>query len=526
MLSYTMKMVVFPLGCLLVIVSSNILGQTSHPIWMMVTGVLLIISIWGERRYPFLRKVQWLVLGAFHFFSQLNWCSMLYYMLIISMIQNKQQMTQTLPISLLLMLQYTLIRLSYVPIEPYTLLVSFFDLLTAILIVFLYHTLTNSESEKRKLREKNTFLTLHDPLTGLLNYEGYVEVLHKTLEREHSFLLVLLNVNNFSGYKKGSDDPWCSVITGTGKMITNQFPEAYGVSRYAGDRFAVVLPHMQHIEERIASLLSNQLQGLQVSYSISHYPKLSQNLQQFMTAAEDQLLKQQRSQWIKNEEEVFRSERLRAVGELAAGMAHEIRNPLTAIRGFLQLSRGQAFNIAPWYEVIMSEVTRVTDLTGEFLQFSKPQAHHMKPEKLAQCLERVMSLTESDAASRGHRITLHMRDESVCVNMDRDKIVQVLINLIRNAFEAMTDPGEVHIDMKQEGNIVLISLSDTGSGIPESSLSAIFNPFFTTKEEGTGLGLALCQKIIQDHNGKITVQSEIGTGSTFTLCLPVETVEM
>lgn len=119
-----------------------------------------------------------------------------------------------------------------------------------------------------------------------------------------------------------------------------------------------------------------------------------------------------------------------------------------------------------------------------------------------------------------------MRDESVCVNMDRDKIVQVLINLIRNAFEAMTDPGEVHIDMKQEGNIVLISLSDTGSGIPESSLSAIFNPFFTTKEEGTGLGLALCQKIIQDHNGKITVQSEMGTGSTFTLCLPAETVEM
>lgn len=517
-----MKMVIFPIGCLLVIVSSHILGQTSHLIWMIITGALLIISIWGERRYPYLRLTQWLILGLFHYFSELNWCNMLYYMLIFSMIHNKQKITQTLPISLLLVLQYTMIRLTYVPIDTYSLLVSLFDLLTAVVIIFLYHTLMNSESEKRKLREKNQFLTLHDPLTGLLNYEGYMEVLHKTVEAEQSsFLLVLLNVNNYSGYEKGSADPWCSVITGTGKRITSQFPEAYGISRYAGDRFAIVLPQISDIDDRISSLLSNHLQGLQVSYSVSCYPGRSQNLQQFMTTAEDQLLQQQRSQWIKNEEEVFRSERLRAVGELAAGMAHEIRNPLTAIRGFLQLSRGQAFNIAPWYEVIMSEVTRVTELTGEFLQFSKPQVNHMRPEKLAKCLERVMSLTESDAASRGHRITLHMRDKSVCVNMDRDKIVQVLINLIRNAFEAMSDPGEVHIDMMQEGNNVLVCISDTGSGIPESSLSTIFNPFYTTKEEGTGLGLALCQKIVQDHNGKITVQSEVGTGSAFTLCLPV-----
>lgn len=525
MLSYTMKMVIFPIGCLLVMVSSTVLGQASHPTLMIVTGILLIISIWAERRYPFLTWIQWLILGAFHYFSQLNWCNLLYYMLIISMIQDKQRMVQTLPISLLLMLQYTIIRLSYVPIEAYSLLVSLFDLLTAVVVIWLYHTLMNSESEQRKLREKNRFLTLHDPLTGLLNYEGYMQVLHKTLEEERSFLLILLNVNNFSGYKKESDDPWCAVIKGIGQKITNQFPESYGISRYAGDRFAIVLPQIPYIEERISSLLSNQLQGLQVSYSISRYPRLSQTLQQFMTIAEDQLIEQQRSQWIKNEEEVFRSERLRAVGELAAGMAHEIRNPLTAIRGFLQLSRGQSFNIAPWYEVIMSEVTRVTDLTGEFLQFSKPQAHHMKPEKLAHCLERVMSLTESDAASRGHRITLHVRDESVCVNMDRDKIVQVLINLIRNAFEAMSDPGEVHIDMIQEGDNALISIADTGSGIPERSLTAIFNPFFTTKEEGTGLGLALCQKIAQDHNGSISVSSEMGEGSTFTLCLPVESGE-
>ncbi|UOK64600.1 hypothetical protein MT997_09165 [Paenibacillus sp. OVF10] len=101
-----------------------------------------------------LRKFQWIFLGIFHYFSELNWCNMLYYMLIISMIQDKPRLAQTLPISLLLMLQYTVIRLSYVPVDTYALLVSLFDLLTSVVIIFLYHTLINSEVEKRRLREK------------------------------------------------------------------------------------------------------------------------------------------------------------------------------------------------------------------------------------------------------------------------------------------------------------------------------------------------------------------------------------
>lgn len=355
----------------------------------------------------------------------------------------------------------------------------------------------------------------------MLNYEGYIDALNKTVEEHRSFLLIILNIQNFNGFDKEVEDNWCSVIGNTGEIITTQFSDAYGISRYAGDRYAVILPVIQDIEERMSSLLSGELRGLQVNYSISLYPGMSETLQHFITVAEDRLFQQQRNKWLKNEEEVFRSERLRAVGELAAGMAHEIRNPLTAIRGFLQLSRGQAFNIAPWYEVIMGEITRVTELTAEFLQFSKPHTNHMKPERVGQCLERVMSLTESDAASRGHRITLEMTGEPVVVNMDRDKIVQVLINLIRNAFEAMEDPGEVHIDLLHDGDRALISITDTGSGIPENSLATIFNPFYTTKEEGTGLGLALCQKIAQDHHGKITVHSEMGIGSTFTLHLPM-----
>lgn len=520
-----MKRVIFPLGCLLVILSSYFLGRTSSLTWMILAGALFIASIYGERRYPVLQKVQWIFLGIFHYFSELNWCNMLYYLLIMTMIQNKQRVEQTLPISLLLVLEYTAIRLSYVTIDAYTLLVSLFDLLTAIVIIFLYHTLVNSEAEKRRLREKNQFLTLHDPLTGLLNYEGYMNALQETAEKQGSFLLILLNIQNFSGFNKELDNNWSNIIAGTGESISKHFADAYGISRYAGDRFSIILPEVAGIEERISTMQTTDLKGLQVTFSISIYPETADTLQQLITIAEERLFQAQRSKWIKNEEEIYRSERLRAVGELAAGMAHEIRNPLTAIRGFLQLSRGQAYNIAPWYEVIMGEVIRVTDLTAEFLQFSKPQAHLMKPERLGQCLERVLSLTESDAASRGHRISLELKGQAVLVHMDRDKIVQVLINLIRNAFEAMNDPGEVHIVLVHEGDKAYTSITDTGSGIPEKALADIFNPFYTTKEEGTGLGLALCQKIAHDHHGEITVRSEVGVGSTFTLELPVAAVE-
>ncbi|WP_338541909.1 sensor histidine kinase [Paenibacillus tundrae] len=521
MLSYTMKMIIFPLGSLLIIVSSHMLERTSYLMLAIGAGVLFVASILAERRYPVLRKVHWIFLGGFHYLTELNWCNMLYYMLIMSLIQNKQLVTQTLPISIFLMLQYTAIRLSYVPIDAYTLLVSLFDMITAVVIIFLYHTLINSEAEKRRLREKNQFLTLHDPLTGLLNYEGYLGVIKQVVEERRSFTLVLLSIQNFNGFSQEVEANWCTVIKDTGNRIRERFADAHGISRYAGDRFAIIHPEIKDVDERMLSLLSEKLQGLQVVYSTSTYPVEAASHQQLMTIAEDRLLRQQRSKWLKNEEETFRSERLRSVGELAAGMAHEIRNPLTAIRGFLQLSKGQAFNIAPWYEVIMGEVTRVTDLTAEFLQFSKPQANHMKPEQLAHCLERVMSLTESDAVSRGHRITLEMTEQPVVVNMDRDKIVQVLINLIRNAFEAMTDPGEVHIDLLHDGDRALISITDTGSGIPAQTISKIFNPFYTTKEEGTGLGLALCQKIVQDHQGKIIVKSIEGSGSTFTLYFPL-----
>jgi signal transduction histidine kinase len=146
----------------------------------------------------------------------------------------------------------------------------------------------------------------------------------------------------------------------------------------------------------------------------------------------------------------------------------------------------------------------------------------MKLEPISFCLDRVKFLTESQAVSKGHSITIHNMDDSILVVMDRDKIVQVLINLVRNALEAMDEPGHIHIQVKRfDMKYTVIEIQDTGIGIPEDKLPKIFDPFYTTKEEGTGLGLSICHKIIQDHGGILTVKSIVNEGSLFTITLPI-----
>lgn len=227
------------------------------------------------------------------------------------------------------------------------------------------------------------------------------------------------------------------------------------------------------------------------------------------------LLKEEKKQ----EQINFRNEKLMVAGELAAGMAHEIRNPLTSIKGFVQISASKNYNIEPWYELIMNEIARMNELTAEFLQFSKNQSTSLQPYNLHQCLLKVVSLVNSEALRLGHQIHYSEYDEDVIVLMDKDKITQVFVNIVKNALEAMTNSGKVIIQMYKDTNKVIIKITDTGVGIPPSTIQQIYNPFFTTKPNGTGLGLSICHKIIQDHNGSIEVSSFEDQGTCFTVIL-------
>jgi signal transduction histidine kinase len=229
-----------------------------------------------------------------------------------------------------------------------------------------------------------------------------------------------------------------------------------------------------------------------------------------------------RESWLKREEHMLRSEKLRVVGELASGMAHEIRNPLTTVKGFLQLSKADNFNIGPWYDLIMDEITRMSMLTAEFLQFSKPHAIKFKVHPIEPCIQRVISLLDSETGRLGHQIIFNSQGKSFQMLMDQDKMLQLLLNLIKNAFEAMPDQGCVDIHLYSNDNQhAIIEIKDTGSGIPADELDKIFLPFYTTKESGTGLGLSICHKIVQDHEGTMEVYSETGVGTKFIITVPL-----
>jgi two-component system nitrogen regulation sensor histidine kinase GlnL len=238
------------------------------------------------------------------------------------------------------------------------------------------------------------------------------------------------------------------------------------------------------------------------------------------------------------EAEVRRGETLAAAGRMAVGLAHEIRNPLGAIRGAVQLLSRELGSGSPLQEytsVLRTEVDRVNRIIEMLLDLARPVPVRPVPLNLHQLLERVALLTEETARAR--RLTLVRRyDPSLPPVMgDEDRLVQVFHNLVRNAMEAMSDVGRITLATRVSLNplfgkmdlgggprsMVEAQVIDEGSGIPAEARARIFDPFFTTKSHGLGLGLAICHQILEQHRGAIDVQSEEGRGTTVTCFLPV-----
>ncbi|WP_317967458.1 ATP-binding protein [Paenibacillus sp. CCS19] len=225
---------------------------------------------------------------------------------------------------------------------------------------------------------------------------------------------------------------------------------------------------------------------------------------------------------MKREEMMFEQEKMRVVGELAAGLAHEIRNPLASLRGLLQHSKQRQYNIEPWYDLMMDETSRMNKLTVEFLQFSKPDPSSYRIHSLHECLQKVVYLTGPKAADLGLKLVYADTKLDAQVRIDMSKMVQVFVNIVNNALESMAESGNstVTLRLSTEGTRVIAEVQDRGKGIQEQDMKQIFNPFFTTKTDGTGLGLSICKKIVQDHGGDIEVRSSLGQGTTFSVCLP------
>ena len=220
------------------------------------------------------------------------------------------------------------------------------------------------------------------------------------------------------------------------------------------------------------------------------------------------------------ERRLHQAEILSAMGRLAAGVAHEIRNPLNAIS--MACQRLQKDNLLQLTGTIRDEIRRLNHIIEEFIGFSRTRKLELKNSDIIELLKQIVLLAEGEAGSRGITIETDWRDSPLMISIDFDKIKQAIFNIVKNAMESILDRGSIALSVNQEGRErARITISDTGGGLDREEMEQIFNPDYTTKEKGLGLGLALAHEIIQGHSGEIKVMSEPGAGTTFEILLPM-----
>jgi nitrogen-specific signal transduction histidine kinase len=229
---------------------------------------------------------------------------------------------------------------------------------------------------------------------------------------------------------------------------------------------------------------------------------------------------------MESQKHLYQADKLATLGTLAAGLAHEIKNPIAAIKGFSQMI-GKSFEtgdkeaIKDFEDVVPRQLDKINDLVERLLKLSKPVSYEKRSLNINIVLEDIIKLTEKQAINQKVQITKELNAANEIIG-DPDQLTQAFLNLILNGIQSMPDGGILAIktlDINDHGHNISIEIKDTGVGIPEDKLDKIFDPFWTTKEGGMGLGLAVTKKIIDDHKGKIDVESEIGKGTIFQVRL-------
>ncbi|MUK90743.1 PAS domain S-box protein [Ornithinibacillus sp. L9] len=219
------------------------------------------------------------------------------------------------------------------------------------------------------------------------------------------------------------------------------------------------------------------------------------------------------------EEMMVRSEKMSIAGQLAAGVAHEIRNPLTSIKGFLQLLQAGVNRKDVYYKIMIDEIEKMEKITSELLFISKPLTDQKQNESIGQMIEDVVKLLKSQAKLKNIEIT-YSKDVELSIFCDRSQIKQVLLNLIKNAIEAMEESGTIDISIGHVDSCIQIDVIDEGPGIPEEVIHKLGEPFFTTKENGTGLGLMITKQILERHDATLEIFQNEDKGSTFRMRFP------
>src|SRR5579871_4337414 len=223
--------------------------------------------------------------------------------------------------------------------------------------------------------------------------------------------------------------------------------------------------------------------------------------------------------------QMSRAEHLATLGELATGLAHEIRNPLAGIAGVIEIVGRDLPSTSPARAVVKDiriEIAQINRILTDLLQTARPHPPEVRESDLNTTVEHAVVLARQQVLSKPLEITLTKDPSLPEVEHDSDQVHQVMLNLLLNALQAIDNDGKVSVTVRPLGAMAAVEVSDNGRGIPPEALPNIFRPFFTTKGEGTGLGLSLARRVVEDHQGRIDVVSTVGEGTTFTVVLPLQ----
>jgi len=225
------------------------------------------------------------------------------------------------------------------------------------------------------------------------------------------------------------------------------------------------------------------------------------------------------------EEAVVKAEKLAILGQMAAEMVHEIRNPLTVMDGLIKLLQPDLQGTAKeeYVAIILTELKHINHLITDFLQLSKPGYAKRSPCSITQVINEVILLVKNEALLRQLDLQLDLAKDIPNIFGDGEQLKQVFLNILKNAFEALSCDGQVYLQTywNRPENLVQVIVRDTGVGMDEQTRISMFDPFFTTKENGTGLGMFIIKKIVDNHGGRIEIQSEPEKGTVVTVLLPV-----
>ena len=220
-----------------------------------------------------------------------------------------------------------------------------------------------------------------------------------------------------------------------------------------------------------------------------------------------------------------RAEHLATLGEMATGLAHEIRNPLAGIAGVIEIIGRDLPVTSPARSVVKDvrqEINRINHIVTDLLQTARPHPPTVRKTDLNTTVEHAVMLGRQQAQAKSIEIALHKEPSLPEVEHDSDQIHQVLLNLLLNALQAIDRKGKIAVNVKSLGPTAVVEVTDNGRGIPADQLPNVFRPFYTTKGDGTGLGLSLARRIVEDHHGRIDVTSVLGQGTTFAVILPLQ----